>query len=52
MSYEISLAQKLNRITALEATTKLSYEALHPQLSQTAVGAAGILISIVIVTLK
>src|SRR5690606_7041014 len=32
------LAQKFNRRTALEPTTKLSYEALHPPLRQTAVG--------------
>jgi len=32
------LAQKFNRRTALELTTKLSYEALHPPLRQTAVG--------------
>src|SRR5690606_26710134 len=31
------LAQKFNRRTALEPTTKLSYEALHPPLRQTAV---------------
>jgi hypothetical protein len=31
------LAQKFNRRTALEPTTKLSYEALHPPLHQTAV---------------
>jgi len=31
------LAQKLNRRTELEPTTKLSYEALHPPLRQTAV---------------
>lgn len=30
------LAQKFNRRTALETTTKLSYEALHPPLRQTA----------------
>jgi len=28
------LAQKFNRRTALEPTTKLSYEALHPPLRQ------------------
>ena len=32
-------AQKFNRRTALEPTTKLSYEALHPPLRQTAVQA-------------
>jgi hypothetical protein len=32
------LAQKFNRRTALEPTTKLSYEALNPPLRQTAVG--------------
>jgi len=32
-----SFAQKFNRTTALEPTTKLSYEALHPTLRQTAV---------------
>jgi len=32
------LAQEFNRRTALESTTKLSYEALHPPLRQTAVG--------------
>ena len=31
------LAQKFNRRTALEPTTKLSYEALNPPLRQTAV---------------
>src|SRR5690606_25162172 len=31
------LALKFNRRTALELTTKLSYEALHPPLCQTAV---------------
>jgi hypothetical protein len=31
------LAQKFNRRTELESTTKLSYEALHPPLRQTAV---------------
>ena len=31
------LAQEFNRRTALESTTKLSYEALHPPLRQTAV---------------
>jgi hypothetical protein len=31
------LAQKFKRRTALEPTTKLSYEALHPPLRQTAV---------------
>jgi hypothetical protein len=31
------LAQKFNRRTALEPTTKLSYEAIHPPLRQTAV---------------
>jgi hypothetical protein len=31
------LAQKFNRRTTLEPTTKLSYEALHPPLRQTAV---------------
>jgi len=31
------LAQKFNRRTALEPTTKLSYEALHPPLRQAAV---------------
>src|SRR5690606_18266416 len=31
------LAQKFNRRTALESTTKMSYEALHPPLRQTAV---------------
>jgi len=31
------LAQKFNRRTALEPTTKLSYEALRPPLPQTAV---------------
>ena len=31
------LAQKFNRSTALEPTTKLSYEALNPPLRQTAV---------------
>jgi hypothetical protein len=30
------LAQKFNRRTALEPTTKLSYEALNPPLRQTA----------------
>ncbi|GAB4350222.1 MAG: hypothetical protein OHK0038_28610 [Flammeovirgaceae bacterium] len=34
------LAQKFNRRTALETTTKLSYEALHPPLRQTAVPVA------------
>jgi hypothetical protein len=32
-----SFAQKFNRTTALEPTTKLSYEALHSTLRQTAV---------------
>ena len=31
------LAQKFNRRTALEPTTKLSYEALHPPLRKAAV---------------
>jgi hypothetical protein len=31
------LAQKFNRRTALEPTTKLSYEAMNPPLRQTAV---------------
>ena len=31
------IAQKFNRRTALEPTTKLSYEALNPPLRQTAV---------------
>jgi hypothetical protein len=33
-------AQKFNRRTALEPTTKLSYEALNPPLRQTAVPVA------------
>jgi hypothetical protein len=36
------LAQKFNRRTALEPTTKLSNEALNPPLRQTAVLAAGV----------
>jgi len=36
MSY-LFLVQKFNRRTALEPTIKLSYEALHPPLRQTAV---------------
>ncbi|OYX24235.1 MAG: hypothetical protein B7Z06_09125 [Flavobacteriales bacterium 32-35-8] len=35
------LSQKFNRSAALEPTTKLSYEALHPPLRQTAVIASG-----------
>ena len=35
------LAQKFNRRTALEPTTKLSYEALNPPLRQTAVSSSG-----------
>lgn len=35
------LAQMFNRRTALEPTTKLSYEALNPPLCQTAVGGSG-----------
>ena len=34
------LAQKFNRRTALETSTKLSYEALNPPLRQTAVPVA------------
>jgi hypothetical protein len=34
------LTQKFNRRTALEPTTKLSYEALNPPLRQTAVPVA------------
>ena len=34
------LAQMFNRRTALEPTTKLSYEVLHPPLRQTAVSSS------------
>ena len=37
------LAQKFNRRTALEPTTKLSYEALQPPLRQTAVTSSAFL---------
>ena len=37
------LAQKFNRRTTLKPTTKLSYEALHPPLRQTAVTRLGFL---------
>jgi hypothetical protein len=41
------LAQKFNRSTALEPTTKLSYEAIHPPLRQTAVsGWASLFLSV------